>query len=78
MIKSPATDDNSLAPALNYFRNKIRVKFDGNCLKQSNITYAHGTIVNIYIVQLLISCLEYSFIINKHNQMLTSTMENQR
>ena len=26
------------------------VKFDGNCLKQDNITFDHGKIVNIYIV----------------------------
>ena len=29
----------------------MTVKFTGNCLKQSNkLTYAHKTIVNIYIV----------------------------
>ena len=31
--------------------NKIRLKFGGSCLKQSNkLTYTHRTIVNIYIV----------------------------
>ena len=30
---------------------KIRVKFNGSCLKQSNnLTYTHKTIVNIYII----------------------------
>ena len=28
----------------------MRVKFIGSCLKQTKISYAHGTIVNIYIV----------------------------
>ena len=34
-----------------YVGNKIRVKFTGSCLKQSNkLTYTHGKVVNIYIV----------------------------
>ena len=50
-IKPPTTSDNSLTPALNYYRNKIRVKFARSCLKQSNkISYTHGKVVNIYIV----------------------------
>ena len=41
----------SLSPLTNYVGNKIRVKFTGRCLKQSNrISYTHKTIVNIYIV----------------------------
>ena len=50
-IKPPTTSDNSLTPALNYYGNKIRVKFTGSCLKQSKkISYTQGKIVNIYIV----------------------------
>ena len=52
-IKPSTTSDNSLAPTINYINNtdKIRVKFAGSCLKQSNkLTYTHRTIVNIYIV----------------------------
>ena len=46
-IDPPTT---SLSP-INYVGNKIRVKFTGSCLKQSNkISYTHKTIVNIYIV----------------------------
>ena len=45
----PATT--SLSPSINYVGNKIRVKFTGSCLKQSNkLTYTHGKVVNIYIV----------------------------
>ena len=33
-IKLPATFNNSLAPALNQINTKLRVKFDGSCLKQ--------------------------------------------
>ena len=47
-IDPPTT---SLSPSINYVGNKIRVKFNGSCLKQSNkLTYTHKTIVNIYIV----------------------------
>ena len=42
--------DNSLTPALSCYGTKTRVKFTGSCLKQSNISYNHRTIVNIYIV----------------------------
>ena len=46
-IDPPTT---SLFLSINYVGNKIRVKFDGSCLKQSNkLTYTHKTIVNIYI-----------------------------
>ena len=38
-IDPPTT---SLSPSINYVGNKIRVKFNGNCLKQSNkLTYDH-------------------------------------
>ena len=40
-----------LSPSINYVGNKIRVKFDGSCFKQSNkLAYTHKIIVNIYIV----------------------------
>ena len=42
---------NSFSPSVNYVGNKIRVKFNGSCLKQTNkLTYTHKTIGNIYIV----------------------------
>ena len=41
----------SLSPLIDYVGNKIRLKFTGSCLEQSNkISYTHKTIVNIYIV----------------------------
>ena len=47
-IDPPTT---SPSPSINYVGNKIRVKFTGSCLKQSNkLTYTHGKVVNIYIV----------------------------
>ena len=49
-IKPPATSDNSLSPLIDYFGNKIRLKFKGDCLKQDKVTYTHRKTVNIYIV----------------------------
>ena len=49
-IKPPTTSDNSLTLVLNYYGNKIRAKFTGSCLKQPNISYTYGKVVNIYIV----------------------------
>ena len=49
-IKPPTTSDNSLTPVLNYYGNKVRVKFTGSDLKQSKILYTHGNIVKIYTV----------------------------
>ena len=36
-IKPLTTSDNSLAPILNYYGTKTRVKFTGSCLKQPKI-----------------------------------------
>ena len=49
-FKPPTTSDNSLNPALNYYGTKTRVKFIRSCLKQLQISYTHGKVVNIYIV----------------------------
>ena len=46
-IDPPTT---SLSPSMNYVDNKIKVKFTGSCLKQSNkLSCTHGKVVNIYI-----------------------------
>ena len=39
-----------ITPELSYYGIKIRVEFNGSCLKQDKVTYNHGKIVNIYIV----------------------------
>ena len=49
-FKPPTTSNNSLNPLICYYNaQKIRVKFTGNCLKLSTISYTHKKIVNIYI-----------------------------
>ena len=50
-IKLPTTSDNNLTPTLSYyFPSKIRVKFNGSCLKDDKITFNHRKVVNIDIV----------------------------
>ena len=50
IIKPSSTSNNSLAQALNYMNVKIRLKFDGSCLKQDKLTFIHKQMLNIYIV----------------------------
>ena len=40
-IKPPTTSNNSLAPAINNYGTKTRVKFTGSCLQQSKLTYTN-------------------------------------
>ena len=45
------TSDNSFTRLIDLYGSKVRVKFSGSCLKQSNkLTYSYGAKVNIYIV----------------------------
>ena len=66
-IKPPTTSDNSLTPELNYYGTKIKIKFTGNCLKQSDHIFTHKKVVNIYIVSELVAS-------SSHNS--DPTMEN--
>ena len=50
-IDSIKTSDYGITSYLSYYdSNKIRVKFDGACLKQDPGSPFHGGIVNVYIV----------------------------
>ena len=49
-INSITTSNYIITPSLEYLGAKIRVKFNGSCLKQDKIAYNHGKIVNIHIV----------------------------
>ena len=50
-INGPVTSScNDQAPILEYGSAEIRLKFKGDSLRQSKVTYNHGKIVNIYIV----------------------------
>ena len=48
-FKAISTSDNNLNPTLSYYGTKTRVKFTGDCVKQTKITYSHGKVVNVYI-----------------------------
>ena len=49
--QSKGLSTTNLSPSIKYVANKIRVKFTGSCLKQSNkFRYTHGKVVNIYII----------------------------
>ena len=49
-INSIKTSNYSVIAYLDYYGNKIKVKFNEICLKQDKTTYTHRIIVNIYIV----------------------------
>ena len=49
-IKTPNISDDNLTPIIDYFGAKLRLKFNGSCLKQNKLSYTHITIVNIYTV----------------------------
>ena len=49
-IKPSSTSDNSLPPLLNHTGFRTRMKFDGQSLKQDNITFNHKPVVNGCIV----------------------------
>ena len=51
--------DNTLAPGLIYYGQRMYVKFNGSCLKQDKVTFNHGKIVNMYIFSTLKSTLIY-------------------
>ena len=49
-FNSNTASNYNITPELSYYGTKIRVKFNGSCLKQDNVTYTPEKIVNIYIV----------------------------
>ena len=56
---SDEISDNTLAPELIYYGQRMYVKFNGSCLKQDKVTFNHGKIVNMYIFSTLKSTLIY-------------------
>ena len=49
-INSVTAFTNSVALFLNYYGTKTRVEFSGSCLKQGQVTFNDGKVVNLYIV----------------------------
>ena len=52
IIKAPRSNNNILSPTTEntFDHQKIKLKFNGSCLIQDQVTYTPQTIVNIYIV----------------------------
>ena len=42
VIEPSTASNNSLAPELSYFDNKVRVKFDRSSLKEDKMTFTHA------------------------------------
>ena len=49
-LNSNTASNYKITPELSYYGTKIRVEFNGSCLKQDKVIYNHGKIVNIYII----------------------------
>ena len=49
-FNSNTASNYKITPELSYYGTKIRVEFNGSCLKRDKVTYNHGKTVNIYIV----------------------------
>ena len=59
--------DNTLTPSINYYGDKVRLKFTGSVLQQKAVTYRHEKVAKIYVV---------SGITNFHNISSYLTLEN--
>ena len=51
-IKLPATSDNSIPLLLTNIVFRLKIKFDGQCLKQDKVTFNHKTVLNIYLYEI--------------------------
>ena len=60
-ISSSTTSNYGQAPRLVYNNARIKLRFNGDLLKQDKVTYNHGPIVNIYIVYRLILSVNTSY-----------------
>ena len=49
-LEAVSASNNTLAPAINYYGEKVRLKFTGSVLQQKTVTYNHNKVVHIYVV----------------------------
>ena len=45
-----STSDNTLTPSVNYYGDKVRLRFTGSVLQQKTVIYNHKKVVNLYVV----------------------------
>ena len=49
-IEVVSASDHTLSPSINYYGEKIRLKFNGSVLQQKIVTYNYKKVVNVYVV----------------------------
>ena len=49
-INSVKTSNHTITPNVNYYGTETRVEFIGSYLKQDNVTFTHGKVVNIFSI----------------------------
>ena len=47
--------DNTLTPSVNYYGEKVRLRFVGSVLQQKAVTNSHEKVVNFYVVYEIIN-----------------------
>ena len=45
-----STTSNILTPSVNYYGDRVRLRFTGSVLQQKTVTCSHKKVVNIYVV----------------------------
>ena len=45
-----STSGNTLIPSINYYEDKVRLRFTGSVLQEKTVTYSHKKVVNLYLV----------------------------
>ena len=49
-LEAVSASGNTLNPIINYYGDKVRLKFTGSALQQKRVTYNHKNVVNLYVV----------------------------
>ena len=50
ILKVGSTTNNTLTPSVNYYGDKVRLRFTGNVLQQKAVTCSHKKVVNNCVV----------------------------
>ena len=45
-----STSVDTLTPSVNYYRDRVRLRFTGSVLQQKIVAYSHKKVVNLYVV----------------------------
>ena len=50
ILKVVSTSNNTLSPSINYYDEKVRLKFNGSVSQQKKVIYNYKKVVNLYVV----------------------------